>query len=292
MGKVYDALQRAESERKRRASGGMPEGHASAEPREPGLDFSHAEASPRPAPQPSRGLLRRLGRWLPRRKKRRSAEAGAINKRRISLLHPESFATEQFRSLRAHIDSLATKQSIRTLAVTSAVAGEGKTLSSINLAVVVAMGVGRRVLLVDCDLRTPKIAEALGIVPVAGLGEVLLDEVALDQAIHKVEGANLEVLPVRSQPRNPSELLASERMRNLVKELAQGYDRVVLDTPACLAVPDARTVSELADGVVLVVRADQTPQEDVTAALDVLDRQRVLGVVLNGANIQAERYGY
>ncbi len=280
MGKVYDALQRAESERKRRAAG-TPD--AAAE-----IDWV-----PTAAAVPRARRAGRLGRWLARvRRDESGGEAGAINKRRITLLHPDSFAAEQFRTLRARIDSLATERPIRSIAVTSAVAGEGKTLAAVNLATVSGMGVGRRVLLVDCDLRKPKVAASLRIQPVAGLAEVLLDQAPLERAVHRVEGASLEVLPVRDQPSNPSELLASDRMRKLVEELGRSYDRVIFDTPASLALPDAKIVSDLSDGLVFVVRADCTPQEDVTAALDLLDRRRVLGVVLNGARIKAKRYGY
>ena len=114
----------------------------------------------------------------------------------------------------------------------------------------------------------------------------------LDQAILKVEGMNLEVLPVRGRPSNPSELLSSPRMRELVEEVARRYDRVILDTPAALGVPDAKAVAELCDGVVLVVRADVTSQQDAEATLELLDRSRLLGVVLNGAHVDRGRYGY
>lgn len=218
--------------------------------------------------------------------------SAAINKRRITLLQPESFVADQFRTLRARLDSIAAERPLRTLAVASALAGEGKTTAAVNLAVVTALSVGRRVLLVDCDLRKPQVHSALGLSPEIGLAEVLADEAPLDRAVIKVEGTNLEVLAVRSTPKNPSELLASDRMRSLLQELAQSYDQVILDTPPTLALPDAKTLSELTDGVVLVVRADSTPQQDVHAALDMLDRRRVLGVVLNGAEIDAHRYGY
>jgi Mrp family chromosome partitioning ATPase len=114
----------------------------------------------------------------------------------------------------------------------------------------------------------------------------------VDKAVCRVEGTSLDVLPVRMKPPNPSELLASARMRNLMEELVGRYDLVILDTPSTLALPDAKTVSELTDGLVMVVRADATPQDDVEAALDVLDRRRVLGLVLNGARVDEGHYGY
>jgi capsular exopolysaccharide synthesis family protein len=236
--------------------------------------------------------------WVARLFSRGSAAAAEVedgntmNKRRYALLQPSSFVAEQFRTLRARIDSLAAERPIRTLAVTSAVAGEGKTTAAVNLAVVASMSVGRRVLLVDCDLRKPKVHAALGLRPEFGLAEVLSDQVGLERAVVKLEGTALEVLAVRGATPNPAELLASERMRQLVAELARAYDQVVFDLPPTLGLPDAKTVSELTDGLVFVVRADVTPQAEVEAALDVLDRRRVLGLVLNGAEGDRARYGY
>jgi protein-tyrosine kinase len=276
MAKVFEALQRAEQERKRKA-GGEP----AAAPAVVAEPTAHARRG-----QP--GFLRRLL----NRSRPGVDEANEINKRRISLVQPSSFVAEQFRTLRGRLDSLASQQPLRTIAVCSALPGDGKTTAAINLAIVTAMSVGRRILLVDCDLRKPKIHRALGLRPTAGLGEVLLEEASLDEAVCKVEGTNLEVLPVRGLPGNPSELLASTRMRSLVGELAQTYDRVILDTPATLGLPDAKTVSELCDGLVLVVRAGVTPRDDIQATLDTLDRRRVLGAVLNGAHTDPGYYGY
>jgi capsular exopolysaccharide synthesis family protein len=154
------------------------------------------------------------------------------------------------------------------------------------------MSLGRRVLLIDCDLRKPKVHESLGLRPDAGLAEVLSDKVNLDDAIVKVEGVNLEVLAVKARPLNPSELLGSAKMREVMEEVAHRYDRVILDTPAVLGLPDAKIVSELTDGVVMVVRADMTSSQDVQSTLEILDRRRLLGLVLNGAQVDQGRYGY
>jgi capsular exopolysaccharide synthesis family protein len=125
-----------------------------------------------------------------------------------------------------------------------------------------------------------------------GLAEILVNQATVDEAIQKLEGVNLDILPVRSVPTNPSELLASPEMGKLIEDVAARYDRVILDTPACLGLPDAKIVSELCDGLVMVVRAGVTPQEEVEAALDILDRRRVVGLVLNGSEASREQYGY
>ncbi|MCC6643021.1 MAG: CpsD/CapB family tyrosine-protein kinase [Deltaproteobacteria bacterium] len=236
-------------------------------------------------------------RWFQRTAVLREEEATSANKRRIALLQPDSFVAEQYRTLRTRLESLAAQRPIRTLAVVSALPGEGKTSAAINLAIVSEMHLDRRVLLVDCDLRKPKVHRTLGITPTAGLAEVLLGQASVDQAIYKVtgpsfEGGALEVLPVHAMPPNPSELLASAKMKALIEELARRYDVVILDTPAALSLPDAKTVTELTDGAVMVVRADTTPESDVQTALDLIDRRRVLGVVLNGSAVDQTYYSY
>jgi capsular exopolysaccharide synthesis family protein len=216
--------------------------------------------------------------------------ASALNKRRITLLQPESFVAEQFRSLRARIDSLAATRPVRTLAVTSALPGDGKSLAAIGLAVVNSMQPGRRTLLVDCDLRQPALAASLGLRVDAGLAEVLAGEATIEEAVLRVEGSELDVLPVRTIPPNPSELLASEGMVRLLESLAGQYDRIILDLPPTLGLPDAKTISEVCDGVVFVVRADVTPEPEIASALEVIDRRRVLGLVRNGAEPTSSRY--
>jgi len=283
MAKVYEALRRAEEERKRKAQG-----------QETPVVAVEWDSTPATAPPPRR--RGRVRSWFGRRSDA-DAVAGAggatdMNKRRISLLQPESYVAEQFRVLRGRIDSLAAERPIKSVAITSPNANEGKSTAAINLATVTAMSVGSQVLLMDCDLRRPSVHRSLGLEPQLGLAEVLRDEASMDEAVLKMESLNLDVLAVRGQPSNPSELLASARMRSLVEEASDRYDRIILDTPATLGVPDAKIVSELCDGLVMVVRAGVTPREHVEAALDVLDRRRLLGLVLNGAERGGEREGY
>lgn len=288
MAKVYDALRRAEAERKRRTEGGDP-------PPVARLDWEPETVAPSPSPPTPRShaparesFLSRLLWW-----RRGSADGGDLNKRRISLLQPESYVAEQFRALRGRIDAISDQRPIHTVAVTSALPGEGKTTAAINLAIVTALSVGREVLLVDCDLRRPKVHTSLGVQLETGIAEVLTGQATLEEAVVRVEGAtNLSVLGVRGRPGNPSELLGSLRMKQLVAEASERYDRVILDTPAALGLPDAKAVADLCDGLVMVVRADSTRRDDVQTVLEILDRRRVIGLLLNGANVNQGRYGY
>ena len=278
MAKVYDALRRAEAERKRRAGDELS-------PVEP-LDVEPAAPASRAAHPP---FWRRL---FARRRRQRPGGAADLNKRRIAIIQPDSYVAEQFRALRGRIDAIGAERAITTIVVTSAFPGEGKTTASVNLSAVTAMSLGRRVLLIDCDLRQPKVHSALGLQPQSGLAEVLRSESIVDEAITKVDGASFDVLPVRGRPPNPSELLGSPEMRKLIEEVSERYDRVILDSPAALGLPDAKAISEFCDGVVVVVRADITSQQDVESMLEILDRKRVLGLLLNGAKVDQARYGY
>ena len=200
MGKVYDALRRAEEQRTQRVRAAATAPAAPVVPDVPVAKEGVPDYGPAPTP-PARSAQRPFWkRWLARSAGAPPETVGGLNKRRITMLQPESYVAEQFRTLRGRIDALASQQPLGTIAVTSAVAGEGKTTASINLAIVTAMSVGRRVLLIDCDMRRPKVHQSLGLRPEAGLAEVLTQQVSLEEAVIKVEGMNLEVLAVRGRP--------------------------------------------------------------------------------------------
>ena len=282
MGKVYEALRRAEEQRSQRI---QPTADSAAAVPAPEAAEEVVQTPVRARKTGSRLASLRMG----------SAEAapesaGELNKRRIALLQPESFVAEQFRTLRARLDSLAATRPVGTIAMTSARRGDGKTLAAISLAAVTAMQPGRRVLLVDGDLRSPSVAASLGLRVDAGLAEVLSGGAGLEEATCRADGVELDVLAVRSLPKNPSELLASDAMSQLMSEVASAYDRVIVDLPPTLGLPDAKTVAELCDGVVFMVRANHTPAPDVEAAIEILDRNRVVGLVMNGAAQEGAPY--
>ena len=282
MAKVFDALRRAEEERRRRSGDDV----SPVAPLQVGTVGATAAAA--------RTRKRPIWKRIFQRRRRRGEAGGAteINKRRVSLIQPDSYVAEQFRALRGRIDAIAAENPITTLVVTSAFAGEGKTTAAVNLAVVTALSLDCRVLLIDCDLRRPKVHETLGLQARVGLAEVLRGEATLEDAVMKVEGADFEALTVRGRPTNPSELLGSTAMTQLIERAAQHYDRVILDSPAAAGLPDAKIISDLSEGIVMVVRADMTSERDVQGVLDVLGRHRVLGMVLNGAALDQARYGY
>jgi len=280
MAKVYDALRRAEEDRKRLLG---DQSHRAAPLEVESVGPAAERSDHKPVWKRGSEIVR------PRPGPDGSAE---LNKRRIALLQPESYIAEQFRALRGRIDAIASQRPTKTISITSAFPGEGKTTCAINLAIVTSMSLGRRVLLIDCDLRRPKIHPALGLKPETGLAEVLAGASSIDDAIVSAEGVALDVLPVCGRPANPSELLGSPEMRRLIEEVSNRYDRNILDTPAALGLPDAKAVSDLCDGMVMVVRADATAQSDIEAVLEILDRQRMLGLLINGVEVDQGRYGY
>ena len=196
MGKVYEALRRAEEQRTQRVgeTAAMPAAPVVGDLPAPVRGAPERTSAPATQARPPRKPLWK--RWFARSSAPDAETAGGLNKRRITMLQPESYIAEQFRTLRGRIDSLAAQQPLRTIAVTSAVAGEGKTTAAVNLALVSAMSVGRRVLLVDCDLRKPDVHESLALRVDAGLGELLEGQAALEEAITEVQGSYLSHWPM------------------------------------------------------------------------------------------------
>jgi len=272
MAKIYEALKRAERERKRKA-GGDPEDAGSG-----GASWDPAFETPSSAKPGSAG---RTWKWRSSSSAPSGDSYAEYNKCRIAMLRPDSYAAEQFRTLRTRIDTLASQRPLKSIAIMSPNARDGKTTAAVNLAAVTAMGVDQRVALVDCNLRDPSVTRVLGLEPRTGLAEILVGEATIEDALLRIEDPGFDVIPVRAIPANPSELIGSGAMLHFMESVIQRYDRVFIDTPAALGLPDARAICELCDGMLVVVRAGETPVEDVQFSLDLVDRRRVLGVILN-----------
>jgi len=210
-------------------------------------------------------------------------------------------AAEQFRTLRTRLDQLRSSHSLRTLLVTSALAGEGKTFVTNNLAQAIVHQPDRRVLIIDADLRCARLHQALGAPSGPGLADYLrgqADEMAVIQ--HGQEG-NLCFIPAGNEVVNPSELLSNGRLKKLLDHLTPVFDWVIIDSPPCVPVADASILAPLCDGVLLVVRAASTPTHVAQRACQELNGRNVVGVVLNAieeSNLnsshyyQADGYGY
>jgi non-specific protein-tyrosine kinase len=200
-----------------------------------------------------------------------------------ALLYPRSAVAEAYRTLRTNIEFASVDAPIRTLLVTSAMPGEGKTITASNLAVVFAQA-GRRVLLVDADLRKPGIHAVFDLPNTNGLTTLLRNEqVSLDAIAQVTEHDNLRVLTTGPLPPNPAELLGSQRMRAILERLEVGSDLIILDSPPLGAVTDSAILSSFLDGTLLIIDADHSRRRSVRQAREALARAdaKVLGAVLN-----------
>jgi protein-tyrosine kinase len=198
--------------------------------------------------------------------------------------------SEQFRTLRSRLYQMRATQPLRTLLVTSSVPAEGKTFVTNNLAQAIVRQPDRRALIIDADLRCSRLHVPLGAPASPGLTDYLrgeVDEMAIIQ--HGLEG-NLCFIPGGNQVTNPSELLSNGRLRILLDRVAPVFDWVILDSAPLLPVADSSFLADLVDGVLLVVRAGQTPAETAQRACQELQGRNVVGVVLNAVGPQ-DAYG-
>ncbi|NGN65080.1 polysaccharide biosynthesis tyrosine autokinase [Streptomyces sp. A7024] len=225
---------------------------------------------------------------------------GAIPNERTSSDNPlvnsagYSARAEAFRLLRTNLQFALVDREPRVIVVTSALAGEGKTSTSVSLALSLAEA-GLKTCLVDADLRRPRVARTLGLIEDAGLTSVLIGAADIKSTMQGADGGKLRVLAAGPIPPNPAELLSSDRIRNVLRELADEYDVVVVDSPPVLPVADTAGLAPLADGVVMVVRAGHTPADRVRAAHASLTGvgAHLLGGVLNRAVLpKSLGYGY
>ena len=206
-------------------------------------------------------------------------------------LRPRLVASEAYRGLRTAL-LLSSAQELKAVAVTSPQSGEGKTATATNLAVVMAQ-LGRQVLLIDADLRRPRLHDVFKLSNLAGLVNYLTGSARPETLFQRTNVPNLFVVTSGPIPPNPSELLASERMATLVKLASETFDFVVVDSPPVLAVTDSILVGSTVDAVVLCLRARQVVREDARACRERLRLAgvRVLGLVLNRHREALGRYG-
>ncbi len=219
-----------------------------------------------------------------------------LDKRPLAILtDPYGVRAETFRQLRTHLQFTNLDNTTQVLVVTSSIPGEGKSSTSINLALIMAES-GQRVLLVDADLRRPRVAEYLSLEGSVGLSTVLAGQIDFDDAVQRLGGHDaLHVLTSGTVPPNPSELLGSTAMRRLLAVWQQQYDVVVIDAPPTAPVTDPAVLGALASGVLMVVSVDgRVHQEHLQAALETLEQveARVLGLVLNRVPVKKRGYAY
>ncbi|MDQ0352383.1 capsular exopolysaccharide synthesis family protein [Alkalibacillus filiformis] len=206
---------------------------------------------------------------------------------------PKSPISEQYRTLRTNLQFSSVDHELSTMVVTSTTQSEGKSLTAANLAIAFAQQ-GKKVMLVDADMRRPTSHYTFRISNTFGLSNLLVGDHTLEQLVHDVNVDNLDVLTCGPIPPNPSELLASNRMRELIGIAKQNYDLVIFDTPPVLAVTDPQILANETDGVLLVVRSKKTEKDAAKRAKELLDQANanLLGAVLNDKDTKDSNYLY
>lgn len=212
----------------------------------------------------------------------------------ITVSEPRSPISEAYRALRTNLDFASLDQALKTLVVTSAGVGEGKSTTLANLAVVSAQA-GRKVVLVDADLRRPTLHQIFGLSNEIGLTTAMRDEAALASPPLQETGIKgLGVLTSGPLPPNPADLMGARRMEDVIGVLVEQADQVIFDTPPVVAVTDAAVLATKVDGVLLVISAGRTRREQARTAVQRLEQvnARLVGTVLTNLQMEAVFQGY
>ncbi|OXM85201.1 CpsD/CapB family tyrosine-protein kinase [Paenibacillus rigui] len=210
----------------------------------------------------------------------------------IMQMNPNSPVSEAYRSLRFNIESSASGQDIKTIAITSARKGEGKTTTALNLATAFAQ-IGKKVLLIDADLRQPGIHLTFGMENSRGLSSFLTGQSTVGEIIRDSYVDNLSLMMAGPVPAQPTELLASKQMTALLAELRESYDMIFIDTPSVLALTDGKILAAQCDGILLVIEYGKLKRNVAKKVKEdlLLAKTKLMGVVLNKVSYQdAEAY--
>lgn len=225
-------------------------------------------------------------------KRNQEQTSGYMAQRRQILSKNTNFAIQEaYKSLRTNISFSIRGNKCKKFCITSGASGEGKSITLLNLAISIAQ-TGKKVLLIDADMRRPAIARLLVEQASPGLSEVLVGAVNEEDAIRKEVYSNLDILFSGEIPPNPSELLTGDRMQQLIDTNAEKYDYILVDTPPAAVVTDACIVASMLDGVLLLVWQNRSRKDAVKQAVNNLQLTgaNILGYVLNGVVPQSRRY--
>lgn len=203
----------------------------------------------------------------------------------VAAIAPHSEIAEQFRAIRSKLTQREELGPLRTIGITSPASGDGKSVTAGNLALAMAQELQRNVALIDCDLRNPGVHRLFATDRGPGLTEVLNGEATLDEALIHLPEFRLTLLPAGAAADYPTELLGSTSMRRMLDALSARFDRILLDLPSALPLADVGTLAPHIDGLLMVVRAGITQRPALDQALGIFEEQKVLGVVLNEANV-------
>ncbi|MCC7202276.1 MAG: CpsD/CapB family tyrosine-protein kinase [Nitrospirae bacterium] len=218
--------------------------------------------------------------------------SGVIDNRLVTLKEPASISAEQYRILFTRVAQLRQEASSYALAVTSSVKAEGKTFTSLNLAISIARDFDEKVLLIEGDLKNPGLYGYLKHPPGFGLTDVLVGKIDIESCAVKMFDGQLSVLFAGKTVGNPSRLISSIRMQQIMKTVRENYKYIIIDTPPIIPLADINIYSKLVDGILLVIQAGKTPRSIVKRATSTLAADKVVGVVLNCVEPIHSKYYY
>ncbi|MFC7685270.1 CpsD/CapB family tyrosine-protein kinase [Ureibacillus sp. GCM10028918] len=226
-------------------------------------------------------------------KKKKRADRLQVGRKLIADSNPKSIISEQFRTIRTNIKFSIPDQQIQTILVTSSIPGEGKTTNAANLGIVFAQE-GKKVLIIDADMRKPTLHHTFEVFNIVGLSNVLAKHSSLHVTIQNSSIENLHIIPSGPIPPNPSELLSSKTLSEFIDEVKKEFEIVIFDAPPLLSVTDAQILSAKCDGTLFIVNSGTVQKAEVLKAKANLEavRARILGVVLNNYKLPRNNYEY
>jgi protein-tyrosine kinase len=266
MGKIADALERHKKESSTK------------------IDFLHDSKPLRPTRTPKEEQEIALAKEV--------CTLNTCNPKVVVVSEPDSADAENFKLLRGQILFARDRERPRTLLVTSTFPGEGKTFVAANLAAGLALSMDESVLLIDCDLRRPRVHDMFGCPNTSGLHEHLIEGKRLDDLLVQSHIEKLSLLPAGKAPRNPTELISSIAMRTFLDDIKQRYsDRfIVIDSSPSHITAESKVLAQYVDGVILVIMAGKSPRKDIQKTVHSLGKEKILGIVFNGYGQDAKKY--
>lgn len=278
MGKIADALRKAEEERRKRflsdQGGSSPKWGG-----DKWWMFWRTRKGYEP-PKEEKRFLRRG--FVQRRYLAKTIDESGIDPRILVYYDADSYIAEQYRAMRTSLLSLQEEKNIRTCVISSALHDEGKSITAINMAIIYAELTERKVLLIDADLHKPSLHYYLNIQASEGLADLLQKDMPIDTVLKETRIKNLTFLPAGNLPDKPSEVLGSSKMENILEKLKTEYDLILMDTPPIIALTDAGILGSISDATLLVVKVGKTNRESVSRAIGLLKsaNANVIGVSL------------
>ncbi|MFJ8064775.1 CpsD/CapB family tyrosine-protein kinase [Psychrobacillus sp. NPDC096426] len=229
----------------------------------------------------------------PKKKRTKKRAIQTVARKLVTSVNTRSIVSEQFRTLRTNINFSMPDKELKTFLVTSSSPGEGKSTVAANTAVVFAQE-GKKVLLVDTDMRKPTVHYTFHLTNTLGTSNLLTRQATVEEVVKTSEIENLDIITCGPIPPNPAELLSSQTMNNVIGEMKESYDIIIFDAPPVLSVADAQILSNKCEGTILVMNTGETEKGGVIKAKEALvsSQANIIGVVLNNFQLQKDHYYY